>query len=246
LALTVVAESAPAQENPVDPAGSSPPVDEAGSETGLEAIRFPVQLEGRWLAGEEADEFEVLLELVEGDWVGTAYDLEATDDRPEEAAYTFTLVARDATHYRLRMAPDDLTRDVHFVVQDADHALLWEAGDDHLAVARRIGEMPEWLLGSWRAERDRERAGPARAVEFASDRAVIDEESGSHSCRLYPLASPGPTADLAIAYRTVEPELFHVQRLPDESLLFWRHGDDDFLVLYRGEARPAWLSWPSP
>lgn len=215
-------------------------------------VRRPTapSLDGRWMVREVDDEdVELLIELSGGR--GTARSARS-DDHAFEIAVGESIDGMK--RLQLSRAGGTERVELYWTFTGPDRALVFQPGDDDLAVAQRIGPVPADLQGRWVGEDPR--GGDLVFFELGADRAEVREGDRAHEGTAAGLGVEGRRVEggvegdrfeLLIGMRRGSDERLTaivLQRLTPELYLAWPAGDDDYRVLYRPGSRPSWLVAP--
>jgi hypothetical protein len=198
---------------------------------GLAATSASAQpsLDGRWLVGEIGDEFEAQLEITGDQAVLTRF---GEPDDPD----SLTLDSTHAPLYQLSFAEEPIR--MLLLLETPNEARLWIDGDP--GMARRVGEVPAALLGTWHFM---ESPDDQYQVTFTATEATFTMEDETERSPVYGLASDGPLVELAIAEPgDVEPIMMHLVAMPENSYILVLDYEEDAFVLYQGDAAPSWTA----
>ena len=198
-------------------------------------------LTGGWLLGEMAEEFDAVLE-VEAGGKGIAHNIRLRGDDDHIA---FTFEQKSGPLFTMTASHEGETKTFYFLLTGPDEALVWRAGDDDLARALRTAPLPSALFGDWLVEDPRGRKR-ITAFSLSSDGATVTREGEKKPTKAYGLASRGSTIDIALSLERPdgEPVMARFQPLPAGGYLLWVDGDDDYVLVHKKGARPAWFPQP--
>ena len=203
-------------------------------------VRRPTapSLDGRWMVREVDDEdVELVIELSGGR--GTARSARSDD-------HAFEIAVGESVDglKRLQLSRAGGTErvELYWTFTGPDRALVFEPGDDDLAVAQRVGPVPADLQGRWVGEDPR--GGDLVFFELGADRAEVREGDRAHEGTAAGLGVEGSGVEgsgvegdrfeLLIGMRRGSDERLTaivLQRLTPELYLAWPAGDDDYALI---------------
>ena len=194
-------------------------------------------LEGRWLLGEMGEEFDAILECR-----GATAVASPIRQRGDDGPISFVLAKIEGALFTMKASREGKELAFFLLVTNANEALLWRAGDDDLARALRLGDLPPALVGEWTLEHPR-RPGRDQRLVVSPTGSTLTKDGETIPIPLFPIATAGSTLGLATSVKGAdrEPLLFHLQPLPRGGFLLWGDGEDDYVLMYRQGQRPDWF-----
>lgn len=199
-------------------------------------------MNGTWLAAEIDDE-NVAARLVI-----TPERIEVTPLKkaPEETDIAEYVPGESTGDLHVLRATDDgREMKIQWLFQTRDRALLWTARSDDLIVAVRVGVIPAEVQGVWKVWIPKSR-GRITGLTLGADSYSMVEGGETKTGRVYAVGGGHTPVGLVVERRPGDFEWFEVQPLPGGNYLIWEHGDDDYVLIYREGARPAWAVDPPP
>jgi len=193
--------------------------------------------DGRWyLVEPDDDEVEVVIEI-QGE-TGRLWE-----SQPEEAVPA-TLERRPDGLVSITFSAPGRAPERVFLVPRGPHSITaFQLGDDDALIGRREGPLPAFLQGRWELASLRDSRTMELEVEGAIGRVIRDGEA--RPIRLAGLMREGPTHDLAVQVVAAGSSEMNWLRLSEVSpgVYLLREGnDEEFRVMYRPGAAPAWLA----
>lgn len=199
-------------------------------------------LDGRWFLTEIDDEdVELVLDLTHG--AGTA----SQPHRPSEVARVSMGPEVGGMKQLILQSPEhDETITLMWSPQGPGLALVFHPGDDDLVLARRAtASVPVELQGRWLIEEPED--GELMDAVLSADHLVAGRESETLEGAAWGLVSDEGSLDLVVELaRNGRPRLtlMRIRRAAEGVYIAWPNGDDDYRIMYRPGARPAWLGAP--
>ena len=196
-------------------------------------------LAGLWLGGDSGDD-EIRFNIEFGPELARVTQLRRGSQTSAEID-DLRLSFDGTTHVVLHPVGESDENPLHILLQTADRAVLWEAGDDDIFTLWRVAAVPEPLLGEWAVAHPRSCYRDTGTVTITPTTISFTAPS-SETRGLVGLASPPQVSRLAFAEEADDYVEIH-ECLPDPSgaWLVRKADDDDFVVYHRPGEAPSWL-----
>ena len=199
-------------------------------------------LNGTWIAA-EIDDDDVSAKLVVTPEGITMTPLKSGGRAAETETATYLPGESRGAFHVMKAVDGDHELRIFWLFQTSDRALLWTTEDDDIAVAVRVRKMPKEALGDWKVFMPRSR-GRISGIQLTADTFTMVEDGETRTGRAFAVAGHTAPIGLVVERRPGEFEWMEVQALPGGGYLVWEHGKDDYVLIYREGARPAWAREP--
>ena len=195
-------------------------------------------LDGTWLVRElDEEDAEVMLQFSAGNVEIIGFEAE-----DEEIAISFSSI--EGNSFVFEAAVDDKTVPLRAVLMATHTAVFFTSEDDDLMLGRRVGELPEGLIGEWEAVRHDGRPFEIRKIVIAATGATLYGGAGMEwPSTVYPLEYDGGAHEIGLIMPDEgdTPVVFQYLPLDNNTALVWQAGDDDHIIVYRVGMRPDWM-----
>jgi len=193
--------------------------------------------DGRWYFVEpDGDEVEVMMEIAGAS--GTLREGRGREPLP------MTVEIRTNGMAMITFSEGDGDRGRAFLVPRGPHSMdAFQFGDDDALIGRREGPLPAFLQGPWVLSSLQDSRRIEMHVEGTTARVIRNDEL--RVIELTGLVREGPTHDVVGAQqgeRRGEMNWLRLSEIEPEVYLVREGNDDDFLVMHRPGAVPAWVT----
>lgn len=190
-----------------------------------------LNLDGRWVLGEEGDSPEQLIEI--SGLTGTIQPVRPIDGKEpdpltvavEEGPSRFSLTIPYTRYpYQVRLF-------------GPSYGVAWQRDDDDLLFFYRLESPSPELEGDWVVMAE----GDVGTLSIDGTNLTITIAGEEEVGEVYQTGADPPFTNLVMLSLAQQPGVLHLIPLNENAYLAHENGDDDLVFLYRADAQPDWL-----